>query len=152
LRSLSSRPLAEIRGVICPYGIIAAYVWDYANGARLLREFWDAALEVDPEAPAFDQARTLCTQDGLRMLFTTANLEEIRLQALKVITRFANFNDYWEPFCGGQGSAPNYLATRDDRTRFAIRERLRASLPTDAQGAIVLPARAWPICGRRPQP
>jgi hypothetical protein len=49
----------------------------------------------------------------------------------------------------GQGSAPNYLATRDEATRLAIRERLRAALPTNALGAIELPARAWAIRGRR---
>jgi hypothetical protein len=46
-------------------------------------------------------------------------------------------------------SAPNYLATRNDATKNAIRERLRRSLTTDPESAIELPARAWAVCGRR---
>ena len=148
----SSRVLQEMQRVVRPQGTVAAYVWDYAEKARFLREFWDAALAVDPEAPAFDQARRfpLCTRDGLERLFAGAGLEHVRLQAIEITTRFANFEDYWEPLCSKQGSAPNYLASRDAATRNAIHERLKARLAAGAQGPIVLPARAWAVSGRRP--
>ena len=144
--------LEEFSRVIHPGGTIAAYVWDYAKGARFLREFWDAAAQVDGEAAAFDQARRfpMCSQDGLCDLFERANLADVSPNALKVTTRFTSFDDYWQPLLSGQGSAPNYLATRDIHTQTAIRERLRDALPTDADGAIVLPASAWAIRGRRP--
>jgi hypothetical protein len=60
-----------------------------------------------------------------------------------------NFDDYWQPLLSGQGSAPNYLESCDEGTRNAIRERLRASLPSDADGVIELPARAWAARGQR---
>src|SRR4029453_2870763 len=31
-------------------GLIAAYVWDYAEGMGLIRQFWDAAVALDPQA------------------------------------------------------------------------------------------------------
>jgi len=49
------RAVEEFRRVVRPGGIIAAYVWDYADGARFLREFWDAAIAIDPEAAVLDQ-------------------------------------------------------------------------------------------------
>jgi SAM-dependent methyltransferase len=133
-------------------GTVAVYLWDYIDGARFLREFWDAALAIDGEAAAFDQARRfpMCTQEGLRGLFERAKLEDVVQHALDVVTRFTSFDDYWEPLLTGQGSAPNYLATRDQPTKTAIRERLRAVLPTNAEGAIELPARAWAIRARCP--
>ena len=133
-------------------GTVAVYVWDYVHGARFLREFWDVAIAIDGEAAAFDQARRfpMCSQAGLRELFEKANLEDLTLQALDVVTRFSSFDDYWQPLLSGQGSAPNYLATRDKKTQAAIRERLRAVLPIDAEGAIELPARAWAIRARQP--
>jgi SAM-dependent methyltransferase len=133
-------------------GTVAAYVWDYAQGARFLREFWDAAIAIDGEADTFDQARRfpMCTPEGLHGLFAQAKLEDVVLQELDVVTRFSSFDDYWEPLLTGQGSAPNYLATRDRKIQAAIRERLRSVLPANPQGAIELPARAWAIRGRRP--
>lgn len=144
--------LYEFCRVIRPGGTIAVYVWDYVYGASFLRKFWDAATVIDGEAPTFDQARRfpMCTQEGLRRLFEQAKLEDLNVLALDVVTRFTSFDDYWEPLLTGQGSAPNYLATRDKKTQAAIRERLRAVLPTNAKGAIELPARAWAIRARRP--
>jgi SAM-dependent methyltransferase len=145
------RALEEFCRVTGPGGTIAVYVWDYAHGAMFLREFWDAAIAIDCEAATFDQAHRfpMCTQEGLRSLFEQAKLEDLALHALDIVTRFTSFDDYWEPLLTRQGSAPNYLATRDQQIQTAIRERLRAVLPTNAQGAIELPARAWAIRARR---
>ena len=145
------RALEEFRRVIRTGGSAGAYVWDYAQGARFVREFWDAAIAIDSEAGSFDQALRfpMCTQEGLRSLFDQAELEEIDARPLDVVTRFSDFDDYWEPLLTGQGSAPNYLATRDEQVRTAIRERLRAMLPRTGEGAIELPARAWAIRGKK---
>ncbi|MGB8524003.1 MAG: methyltransferase domain-containing protein [Candidatus Acidiferrales bacterium] len=145
------RALEEFYRVTRPGGTIAVYVWDYAGGATFLRKFWDAAIAIDGEAATFDQSHRfpMCTQDGLRSLFEQAKLEDLSQHALEVVTRFTSFDDYWDPLLTGQGSAPNYLAMRDQQIQTAIRERLRAVLPTNSQGAIELPARAWAIRARR---
>jgi SAM-dependent methyltransferase len=145
------RALDEMRRVTVPGGVIAAYVWDYADGARFLREFWDGAATVDSEALIYDQAQRfpICNPKALQKLLGRAGLEQVTACALDITTRFENFDDYWQPLLTGQGSAPNYLATRDELTRGAIRERLRASLPLSSGGAIELPARAWAVRGRR---
>ncbi|MFZ2083454.1 MAG: hypothetical protein WAU92_03110, partial [Candidatus Sulfotelmatobacter sp.] len=75
--------------------------------------------------------------------------EEVKLSVLQIVTRFASFDEYWAPLLSGQGSAPNYLASRDAQIRAAVRDRLQAFLPTDAQGSIEMPARAWAIRARR---
>ena len=143
--------LREMRRVTAPGGTVAIYVWDYAHGARFLREFWDAAAGCDSEAPQHDQATrfTHCNPEAMQKLFAQAGLQEINFQALDVATRFTSFDDYWQPLLSGQGSAPNYLASRDEVTRNAIRERLRASLSADSDGVIELPARAWAVRGQR---
>ena len=144
--------LEEFRRVTQPGGTIAVYVWDYIEGARFLREFWDAAIAIDREAAAFDQARRfpICTPKGLRGLFKQVKLAESTVQAIDVVTSFPNFDDYWDPLMTGQGSAPNYLATRDKSIQAAIRERVKARLPINTRGGIDLPARAWAIRARRP--
>ncbi len=146
------RGLKEFCRVIRPGGTVAVYVWDYAQGARFLREFWDAAIAIDSAAADSDQARRFpfCTPEGLRGLFEQAKLEDLHMHALEIVTHFANFDDYWNPLLTGQGSTPNYLATRDKKIQAAIRERLQAKLPANADGKIELPARAWAIRARRP--
>src|SRR5260370_27813095 len=145
-----ARGLEEFCRVIRPGGTVAVYVWDYAKGARFLREFWDAAIALDTDAAAADQARRfpICTLEGLRGLFEQAGLEDVTPHPLEIVTRFTSFEDYLEPLLTGQGSAPGYLATRDIQIQAAIRERLRATLPANTGGAIELPARAWAIRGR----
>jgi hypothetical protein len=60
---------------------------------------------------------------------------------------FADFDDYWRPFLGGQGAAPAYLATLDDARRDAIRDLVRARLPSLVDGSIPLSARVWAVRG-----
>jgi ubiquinone/menaquinone biosynthesis C-methylase UbiE len=145
------RALQEMRRLLVPGGVIAIYVWDYAEGVRFVREFWDAAAATDREALAYDQGHRfpLCNPEALQKLFERACVEQVRVRALDVTTRFTSFDDYWQPFLMGQGSAPTYLETRDKPTQNAIRKRLRDSLPTDTEGVIALPARAWAVRGRR---
>jgi hypothetical protein len=90
----------------------------------------------------------MCTPEGLQSLFEQAGLKPASLHALEIVTHFSSLEDYWAPLLTGQGSAPNFMATRDRPTREAIRERLRAALPANSQGAIELPARAWAIRAR----
>lgn len=146
-----ARALAEFRRVTRPGGTVACFVWDYSDGARFLRLFWDAALAVDPEAASFDQGRRfpICKAAGLRDAFFAAQFDSPELHALEITTRFENFDDYWEPFSTRQGSAPNYLPTRPPHIRDAIRDRLKATLPAAPGGSITLPARAWAIRARR---
>ena len=143
--------LQEMRRVTVSGAMIAVYVWDYAEGARFLREFWDVAAAIDREEFAYDQAHRfpMCKSESLTKLFESASLADVTVRPLDITTRFESFDDYWQPLLTGQGSAPNYLASRDESTRSAIRERLRNSIPADPNGAIELPARGWAVRGRR---
>lgn len=143
--------LAELARVTARGGTVAAYVWDYASGMQLIRLFWDAAIALDGRAAALDEGPRfpLCNPDALAALFTAAGLQRVQTAALEVETRFADFDDYWLPFLGGQGPAPAYAASLDDAARMRLRDRLRADLPTQPDGAIVLRARAWAVKGDR---
>jgi hypothetical protein len=61
---------------------------------------------------------------------------------------FRDFDDYWTPFLGGQGPAPGYATSLDAARRERLRDRIRAALPTAADGSITLTARAWAVRGR----
>jgi len=139
--------VAEMARVTRPGGTVAAYVWDYAEGMRLMRHFWDAADALDPKAKELDEGQRfwLCNPEPLSRLFLSAGLKDVEVRAIEVPTYFRDFDDYWSPFLGGQGPAPSYAMSLSEERRAELRERLRASLPSDAEGGIPLSARAWAI-------
>ena len=146
------RALAEFTRVAVPGGVVAAYVWDYAEGMAITRFFWDAATLLDPAAAALHEGRrfALCRPEPLRELWTGAGLTGVRVEALEVPTTFADFDDYWRPFLGGQGPAPGYAASLPEDRRRALRDLLRTRLPTQPDGSIRLTARAWVVRGVTP--
>lgn len=140
-----ARAAAEFARVTAPGGTVAAYVWDYAEGMEMMRYFWDAAA-----AAGLDEAARfpICRPDPLRALWTGAGLHDAEVRAIEVPTVFADVDDYWQPFLGGQGPAPAYLASLPPERREALRENLFARLPVEPDGSIRLTARAWAVRGR----
>jgi SAM-dependent methyltransferase len=139
--------LVEMARVTSSGGTIAAYVWDYAGKMELMRYFWDAAVELIPEAASMDEGVRfpLCRPEALVALFTSAELARPEATAIDIPTPFASFEDYWQPFLGGQGPAPAYAMSLDDSTRVRLRDRIRARIPAQADGSISLTARAWAV-------
>jgi SAM-dependent methyltransferase len=142
-----SAAFAEMTRVVGGGGTIGAYVWDYASGMQLMRYFWDAAVELDPDAAELDEGTRfpLCTPGGLHARFAAAALRDIDVTAIDIPTPFARFEDYWRPFLGGQGPAPAYAMTLDQSARLRLRERIRDRLPVQPDGSIALTARAWAV-------
>lgn len=139
----------EMARVTRPGGEVAAYVWDYRSGMEMLRQFWDAAIEVDPAAVALDEGERfpLCRPEPLRAVFEDAGLGSIAVRSITIPTLFQDFDAYWAPFLGGQGPAPTYLASLGSDTRDRIRAALQARLVAAADGSITLSAEAWAVRG-----
>jgi SAM-dependent methyltransferase len=151
LFSTSSRiqraALAEMARAREPAARSERYVWDYAGKMELMRFFWDAAVELDPGAMNLDEGVRFpqCHPDAMIALFRSAGLTEIAVTAIDIPTHFASFDDYWQPFLGGQGPAPSYAMSLDEEARARLRDCLRERIPALADGSIALTARAWAI-------
>jgi trans-aconitate methyltransferase len=142
--------VAAMGRAVADGGVVAAYVWDYADRMELMRYLWDAARQLDTSAGELDEGVRfpLCDPARLAELWEQAGLGSIETTALDVATVFADFNDYWSPFLGGQGPAPGYVMSRSEEQRNALREVVRGSLPIAADGSISLTARAWAVRGQ----
>ena len=139
--------LAEMARVTVSEGTIAAYVWDYAGKMELMRFFWNAAVGLDAGAAELDEGIRFpsCRPQALEKLFAGAGLQGIDVEPIDIATPFADFDDYWRPFLGGQGPAPAYVMSLAETARERLRERIRERLPIAANGSISLTARAWAI-------
>jgi SAM-dependent methyltransferase len=139
--------LAEMARVGGRGATLGAYVWDYAGKMELMRHFWDAAVALDAGAAPLDEGVRfpLCRPEALTGLFDAAGLPQTDVAAIDIATRFASFDDYWQPFLGGQGPAPAYAMSLDEPARTRLRERIRERLPIGPDGSIALTARAWAV-------
>ena len=143
------RAVAEFTRVAKTGGLAAAYVWDYAEGMAMMRSFWDAATILDPAAAKLDEGHRfpLCRPQRLKRLWGDAGLDEVTVEAIEIPTVFSGFDDYWEPFLGGQAPAPGYVTSLTQGDRRALRDLLRTRLPCAPDGSIPLTARAWAVKG-----
>ena len=139
----------SMRERIRPGGMLAAYVWDYAQGMQFLRIFWDEAVALDPSAAEFDEGRRfpLCRPDALIQLFEQGGIDLVEARAFEIATPFPDFDAYWTPFLGGTGPAGSYVESLDGNARKQLRLRLRQRLVPSADGSIRLTARALGIRG-----
>jgi ubiquinone/menaquinone biosynthesis C-methylase UbiE len=141
--------IAEMARAVRKGGTAALYVWDYAGKMQFMRHFWNAAAVVDPAAYDLDEGRRFpfCNPESLTDLFRNAGLAEIETRAIDIHTDFKDFDDFWTPFLGGQGSGPGYAMSLSEEKRAQLRDRIHDSLPFAVDGSIPLVARAWAVKG-----
>jgi SAM-dependent methyltransferase len=145
------KAVAEMIRVTRRGGVVAAAVWDYGEGMEMLRVFWDEAVATDSAADEADERHMpLCRRGELTSLWGASGLGQIAEQPIAIDLVFADFDDYWSPFLGGQGPAGAYATSLSAKGRAALETRLRRRLLGDRDdGAFTLRARAWAVKGVR---
>ena len=139
----------EMARVVRAGGVVAACTWEYREGMKMLRTFFDAALALDPAAP--DEAIVMRFQGGeeLAGLWSSAGLREVETAPLDVAVEYSSFDDYWQPFESGVGPAGAYCASLSAADRQALRHECRRRLGAPS-GPFTLAARAWAVRGEKP--
>ena len=139
--------LLEMKRVLKPGGTLAAYVWDYAGKAEFIRFFWDAAVQLNEKAKEFDEGVRfpICHPEALEQSFKQAGLENMGIHAIDIPTSFRDFNDYWQPFLGGIGPAPGYVASLNEEQKQKLASQLKERLPIASDGPFSLTAWSWAI-------
>jgi SAM-dependent methyltransferase len=146
--------LREMRRVTRSGGTVAAVVWDSRGGLVFQRMLWDTAVAIDPGARAARDslfANPVAIPGGLAGYFDEAGLENIRTQSLTIRMDFMNFEDYWQPFLGGQGPVGTYFANLSPalsaRIKTAVYDAYCSGSP---DGPRSLAASAWAVQGKVP--
>ncbi|MEA2155117.1 MAG: hypothetical protein QOE11_1257 [Solirubrobacteraceae bacterium] len=139
----------EMARVTRPGGIVASCVWDYAGEMTLLRAFWDAAGEVDPQrAAGADEGVVMsyCADGDLARLWRDAGLSDVRRGELVVSATYTDFEDLWAPLPTGVGPSGAFCASLPEDRRAALHDAFLRRLAVGA-GPFELTARAWAVSG-----
>ena len=141
--------LSEMSRVTKPGGVVAAAVWDYAEGMTFLRHFWDAARAVDPDAAARDEGMVMryCSPPELEALWSGAGLHDVSTGELHASASYDSFEEMWQPLETGLGPSGAYAKALDPDRRAALKRTFHELLGSPA-GGFTLDARAWYVTGR----
>jgi SAM-dependent methyltransferase len=138
------RGIRELARVTRPGGVVAANVWDDADGAGVLAPFGEAQRSLD--AAVYDgPPRPGTTKGDLVRIFTDAGLQDMREEVAAVEVRFSSFDEWWEPFTLGVGPVGDYLGSLTTAGLAALRCACADRLPS---GSFMRRASAWVAIGR----
>ena len=152
LNFIPERPpaLAEMRRVARPGGMVAAYVWDFAEELspsgplrRAMRRF---GAEV-PGIPGTEASRL----EALRALFQGAGLEQIETRTIDVCLAYADFDDFWQAQTPGYAPTTKIIAAMRESERTRLMHAVQSALPCGPNGSIEYCARANAVKARAPR-
>ncbi|MCK1759203.1 class I SAM-dependent methyltransferase [Bradyrhizobium sp. 137] len=146
---IPSKGVAELARIVRPGGLVATYMWDMLGGGFPLDPILDEmyAMGLSPTRPPHMEVSTLAALQGL---WSAAGLQQIEAREITVQRTFADFDEFWNVETKAPSAAP-VIAAMPAADVAALMQRVRARLPTDADGLITCSARAHAISGRKPR-
>ncbi len=144
------RALCEMRRVARAGGIVAGYVWDFAEELspsgpfrRGMRRF---GAEVAPLPGASDSRLA-----ALRALFEQAGLNEITTRTIDVSLPYTDFDDFWQAQTTRYSPTTKIVEAMTAGKREQLMEAVHAEVPVRADGTVEYFARANAIKARVPE-
>jgi SAM-dependent methyltransferase len=141
------RGVREMARVTRPGGIVAACMWDIAEGGMtMLRVFWSAVQKIAPDVEG-ERPLPGTARGDIEARLARAGLEQVVGGGLSARADYADFEDFWEPFTFAVGPSGQCLRSLSVEQQGRVRELCRRELP---DGPFPLDARAWYARGTVP--
>ena len=123
-----AKGVAEMKRVVRPGGMVAAYAWDILGGGFALEpiriELRAMGLKpVDP--PSVEVSRL----EAMRGLWTGAGLEAVETREIAVQRTFSSFEEFWDITVSGAPSLRPTLGAMSRDEVELLKTRVRARLP-----------------------
>ncbi len=144
-----AKAMLEMRRVTRPGGTIAAYMWDLPGGGLPLAPVYRALAEIGHGAPMPPSA-AISEREALAGLWRGAGLADIETAVFRIEVRFDSFEDFWQSSTLPVGPQAERIRSLSPEARDALRARLRAGLPSAADGSVSYDAVANGVRGRVP--
>ncbi len=146
-----AKAIAEMKRVLRPGGIVAAYTWERT-----------ATAEFAPYAPMVHEIRTLGvdptmsplvpeqTPEGMQAALKAAGFADIVVSKIEADRTFPTFEDYWQTQLLAFSPTGKTIAKLDDSQRKTLQDKMRAALPAARDGSITYSSRAAACKARKP--
>jgi ubiquinone/menaquinone biosynthesis C-methylase UbiE len=144
-----AKGVAEMRRVVSPGGIIAAYAWDMLGGGFTLEPIHEE-LRAMGHRPVLPPSVEVSRMDALKHLWTSAGLDAVETREITVRRTFVDFEDFWGVSLVG-ATIRSILAEMPPDELARLKEKMRGRMKADATGRITYPAHANAIKGRVPK-
>lgn len=143
------RAISEMRRVARAGGIVAGYVWDFAEelspSGPFRRGMRCFGAEVAP-LPGANESRLA----ALRALFEQAGLHAITTTTIDVSLPYTDFDDFWQAQTTRYSPTTRMVEAMTTKERGRLMEAVRAEVPVRADGTVEYFARANAIQARAP--
>jgi ubiquinone/menaquinone biosynthesis C-methylase UbiE len=145
-----ARAVAEMVRVVRPGGWIATYMWDVPAGGPPSAPFHAAmkSLDIPPATPPNSAA--ISRSDAMLAMWENAGLKSIDTRVIRILTHYANFDDFWNANTLGIGPLGKALNEMTASVREQVRTRLREQLAIGPDGGVTYEAFANAVKGRKP--
>jgi ubiquinone/menaquinone biosynthesis C-methylase UbiE len=144
-----ARALGEMRRVLRPGGVAAAYVWDLTGDLSIMRFFARALRAINADIPPIPGVKST-RLEALAELFEQAGLADVAVHAFEVEQSYADFDAYWRAFLDNPTPASAFIAALPKAAHDDLYATVRASLPLAADGSLTFAARAHAVKGVKP--
>ena len=130
-----AKGVAEMKRVTRRGGMVATYMWDLPNGGVPTSPFFAALKDMGLPAPMPPQAEA-SKQEALIGLWRSAGLRDIETTVLRITVEHPNFEAFWEANTLPVGPQADRMRQLDASAREALKQRLKATFRTMADGSI----------------
>ncbi len=144
------RALAEMRRVGNPGGVVAGYVWDFAEerGPNSPIRFGFSQMGIKYQASVGAEGTRL---QALTSLFSGVGLQDIAVRVIDVTMSFSDFNEFWQSQTPGYTQTGKIIAEMSEFEREKLTGVVRARLSAGPDGSVTCSARANAIKARVPE-
>lgn len=145
-----AKAVAEMTRVVRPGGWIATYMWDVPGGGLPIAPIYAAIKSFGLPIP--NNPGTAASQrDAMLMFWEKAGLKSIDTRVIRILTSYADFDDFWRSNVVGVGPVGKALHNMAPNMREKIRSRVHENLGTNSDGTVTYEAFANAIKGRAPE-
>jgi hypothetical protein len=138
--------LKEMRRVLAPDGIVAAYVWDFQRDLSPSGPLRQGMRLLGAEVPAIPGSEHSSLQ-ALQSLFDQAGMHSIQSTTIDVTLAYADFDEFWEAQTPGYSPTTKIIDSMKEAERRRLKRTVREALSIGPYGKIEYAARANVIRG-----